>query len=425
MATRSVSAEADDPPLARNVLALTSGLLLWTAGHFGVLAVLPLFLHDQGHDAGSIGLTLGATGLAQLGVRPFAGWIVDAFGRRMPLVCSLILLSGAAALLLVPAGWAAPANRVLTGIAFSLGTTAFYALAIEVAPVGRRGEVQGYVALGLTLGIGIGPPIAVGLYRGLGPAGTLPSERLAILAIGAVLIALASAACFAATAGSVRPRGRAHPYALRANFRREGLMPAVLNFCAQVPNTGFSTFLPLWAIGRGVGNPGVLFVGSEVGAIGSRLLAGRLADRHGRRAVLAPAMVGVGAILMGMSAAVGLPAFFTLAVGYGALYGVAFVVLPGLAGEAAPPAGRGAALNTFGLGSDLAQLLGPWGLGFAAATWGLGGALVAAATVPLLGAAACLAYARRLPASSRASGSGPARGVAAGSPPRRRWPGMR
>jgi hypothetical protein len=145
---------------------------------------------------------------------------------------------------------------------------------------------------------------------------------LAILAIGAVLIALASAACFAATVGSVRPRGRAHPYALRANFRREGLMPAFLNFCAQVPNTGFSTFLPLWAIGRGVGNPGVLFVGSEVGAI-------------------------------------------------------------------ATPSGSG---------RTLAQLLGPWGLGFAAATWGLGGALVAAATVPLLGAATCLAYARGLPA---------------------------
>ena len=398
MATRAELAEADGPTaaLTRNVLALTSGLLLWTAGHFGVLAVLPLFLHDQGYDAGSIGLTLGATGVAQLCVRPFAGWVVDAFGRRGPLALSLVLLSGAAALLLAPAGWAVLANRVLTGAAFSLGTTAFYTMAIEVAPAGRRSEVQGYVALGLTLGIGIGPPVAVGLYRGLRPEGTLPPERLAAIAIGAVAIALVSGACFSATVSPFRPRGRAHPYALRANFRREGLMPAILNFCAQVPNTGFSAFLPLWAIGRGVGNPGILFVGSEVGAVGSRLLAGRLADRHGRRAVLAPAMIGVAAILMGMSAAVGLPAFFILAVGYGALYGVAFVVLPGLAGEAAPPAGRGAALNTFGLGSDLAQLLGPWGLGLAAATWGFGGAPVAAAVVPLLGAAAYLAHVRRL-----------------------------
>jgi len=30
-------------------------------------------------------------------------------------------------------------------------------------------------------------------------------------------------------------------------------------------------------------------------------------------------------------------------------------------------------LNTFGLGADAAQLLGPWGLGLAADTWGLGG----------------------------------------------------
>jgi len=81
--------------------------------------------------------------------------------------------------------------------------------------------------------------------------------------------------------------------------------------------------LPLWAIGRGVANPGILFVGSQIGAIASRLLAGRLADRYGRRTVLAPAMVGVAATLGGMSAAVGLPAFFILAVGYGALYGAA------------------------------------------------------------------------------------------------------
>ena len=399
MIDATAGGEAGRPPLSahlqRNILVLMGGLLLWTAGHFGVLAVLPLFLHDQGYDARSIGFTLGATGVAQLCVRPFAGWIVDAFGRRLPLVLALVLLSAAAALLLVPAGWVVVANRVLTGVAFSLGTTAFYTLVVEVAPAGRRSEVQGYVALGLTLGIGIGPPIAVGLYQSLLPEGSRPPERLAAIAIGAISVALLSGACFCATVSAFRPLGRAHPYSLRTNFRREGLMPAFLNFCAQVPYTGFSTFLPLWAIGRGVGNPGVLFVGSEVGAVASRLFAGRLADRYGRRAVLMPTMVGVAATLMGMSIAVGVPAFFVLAMGYGALYGVAFVVLPGLAGEAAPPAGRGAAINTFGLGSDVAQLLGPWGLGLAGGTWGLGGALVVAGAVALLGAAAYLARWRR------------------------------
>ena len=47
----------DDPSgaLVRNVAALTSGVLLWTTCHFGTLAALPLFLHDQGWDAGAIG----------------------------------------------------------------------------------------------------------------------------------------------------------------------------------------------------------------------------------------------------------------------------------------------------------------------------------------------------------------------------------
>jgi len=61
-------------------------------------------------------------------------------------------------------------------------------------------------------------------------------------------------------------------------------------------------------------------------------------------------------------------------------------------GEAAPDEGRGAALNTFGLGADAAQLLGPWGLGLTADTWGLGGAIAVAGVVSLLGAAA---YRRR------------------------------
>jgi MFS family permease len=395
------------PPLRRNVLALMSGLLLWTAGHFGVLAVLPLFLHDRGYDARGIGFMLGATGIAQLCVRPFGGWILDAFGRRVPLVLALVLLGGAAALLLAPTGWAVLANRVLTGVAFSIGTTAFYTLTVEAAPAGRGSEVQGYVALGITFGVGVGPPVLVGIYQGFLSEGALPSERLTAIAVVAVAVALLSGACFFATVSAFRPLGRAHPYSLRANFRREGLMPAFLNFCAQVPNTGFSAFLPLWAIGRGVGNPGILFLGSQVGAVASRLLAGRLADRYGQRIVLAPTMVGVAVALIGMSLAMGFPAFFILAIAYGTLFGVAFVVLPALVGEAAPPEGRGAAMNTFGLGADMAQLLGPWGLGLAAGAWGFGGALVAAGAVSLIGVATYLAHLHRAGPCARVSAADP------------------
>jgi MFS family permease len=384
--------------LLRTVAALFSGVLLWTMCHFGILAVLPLCLHDQGWDARAIGFALGASGVAQVSVRPFAGWLVDAFGRRLPLVLALLLLSVATLLLLVPGTWAVLANRALTGIAFSVGTTAFYTLTVEAAPAARRNEVQGYIALGMTIGIGFGPPIAVAAYHGLSPGHVAPPERLVALALATAAVALLSGACFLATVSAFRPLGRRHPYSLRTPFRREGVPAALLNFCIQVPYTGFAGFLPLWALGRGVTNPGLLFVSSQGGVVASRLFGGRLADRHGPRAILLPAMLGTGAALAAACLAAGLPAFLVLAAAYGLFYGVSVVVLLSLAAEAAPPEARSAVINTYGFGSDLAQLLGPWGLGIAAGLWGLPGALVVAGAVPLAGAAALLAM-RAAPAS--------------------------
>lgn len=385
-------AEARDPAviLARNVVALFSGVLLWTTCHFGVLAVLPLFLHDQGWDVRAIGFALGASGVAQVCVRPFAGWVADAFGRRVPLALALVLLSIATLLLLTPAGWAILANRVLTGVAFSIGTTAFYTLTVESAPAARRSEVQGYIALGMTLGIGLGPPIAIVVYHGLSREIAAPPDRLATLAVATAVVALVSGTCFLATVSAFRPLGRAHPFSLRTPFRRKGVLAAFLNFCIQVPYTGFSAFLPLWAIGRGVGNPGLLFVGSQLGSVASRLFGGRLADRRGHRAVLVPAMIGAATTLATTSVVAGLPSFLLLAAAYGMFYGVSVVVLLSVAAEVAPPEERSAVINTYGLGSDLAQLLGPWGLGLAAGMWGLRGALVVAGAVPLVGAAVFL-----------------------------------
>ena len=64
---------ADRLPRSANVLGLTSGLLLRTAGHFGVLAVLPLFLHAQGYDTGRIGTWGLGSALVAAGAVPVLG----------------------------------------------------------------------------------------------------------------------------------------------------------------------------------------------------------------------------------------------------------------------------------------------------------------------------------------------------------------
>ena len=92
MNDRAAGGDASRPPLLdpsgtliRNIVALFGGVLLWTMCHFGILAVLPLFLHEQGWDARAIGFALGASGVAQVCVRPFAGWLIVFLAiRRAP-----------------------------------------------------------------------------------------------------------------------------------------------------------------------------------------------------------------------------------------------------------------------------------------------------------------------------------------------------
>src|SRR5262245_48729719 len=131
-----------------------------------------------------------------------------------------------------------------------------------------------------------------------------------------------------------------------------------------------------------------------------------MADRYGRRSVLVPVLVGVAAMLAGMRCAAGLPLLFALAVGYGTVYGVALCLLPE-PGEAVPVSAQRAAITTMGSAPILRRLLGPWGLGLAAGTWGWGGALVAAGVVPLAGAVVYLAQA---PGNRPSSSSGAANG---------------
>jgi len=234
----------------------------------------------------------------------------------------------------------------------------------------------------------------VAVYHGLlGGSVDLPA-RLATLALGTAIVALFAGACFLATVSALRPLGRAHSF--RAPFHRNGIVPAFLNFCIQVPYTGFSGFLPLWASSRGVANAGLLFVSSQAGNVVSRLFGGRMADRHGPRRVLVPAMIGSAAALAATSMGAGLPGFLALAAAYGLCYGVAIVVALSVAAEAAPAEDRSAVINTYGFGSDLAQLLGPWGLGLVAGIWGLPAALVVAGAVPFVGAGGFLLI-RRTP----------------------------
>ena len=128
--------------------------------------LLPLYLHDTfGATKDVIGLVLSGYTIVALLTRPFSGYLVDSFPRRMVLLVSYtafaIFFAGylaASALLLFTI------VRTLHGAPFGALTVANSTVAIDVVPSSRRNEAIGYYGLSNNLAMAISPSFAIFLY---------------------------------------------------------------------------------------------------------------------------------------------------------------------------------------------------------------------------------------------------------------------
>lgn len=128
-----------------------------------IVPLLPLYLSETfGADKQVIGLCLAGYTVMALLSRPFSGYIVDSFPRRMVLiVCNFLffivfggyLLAGSLAMFTI--------FRTLHGAPFGSATVAASTVAIDVLPSERRAEGMGYYGLSNNLATVIGPAVAI------------------------------------------------------------------------------------------------------------------------------------------------------------------------------------------------------------------------------------------------------------------------
>jgi MFS family permease len=136
----------------------------------------------------------------------------------------------------------------------------------------------------------------------------------------------------------------------------------------------------------------------SVGELLVLLVAGRLADRYGRRAVIVPALVVSAAATAAMGGTTHSPiAFYALLVLIGGSIAGGATAAGGLLADSIPPGGSGAAVGLNQMAGDLGYLLSPAAVGALAEATSFATAYLVAA-VP---AVAVLAVALRLPARRR------------------------
>src|SRR5690606_35902475 len=99
--------------------------------------------------------------------RPFAGGLLDQYGRRPFLLTGLALFTVSMYLY----GWVGGVGtllivRLIHGVSWAFATTAAAAAITDILPPTRRGEGMGWYGLAMTLAMAVGPILGVWTLEG-------------------------------------------------------------------------------------------------------------------------------------------------------------------------------------------------------------------------------------------------------------------
>ncbi|MEX2275331.1 MAG: MFS transporter [Actinomycetota bacterium] len=341
-----------------------------------LLPTLPLYVRGPlGGGSVQVGIVVGAFAVTSLVLRPYAGRLGDAKGRRI-----LLLVGGALSALsglgYVVAGSVAGivAFRLLAGVAEACFFVGAAAAINDLAPDSRRGEAVSLFSLALYGALAVGPVI-----------GELVLDAISYHAVWFVSAAAGGVAMLLAIGvpetRTVAPADRTtsrlvHPAAVRPGLV---LIASIWGFA------GFSAFAALYARSLGLDGARLVFVEFAVIVLVIRSAGARLPDRLGfvRCAQLALGANAIGLLVMGAwQTPSGLFAGTAVfAVGQG----LAFPSLMSLAVGRAPASERGSVVGTFTAFFDLSYGVGAATLGGVAAAFGYGQTLVVGGVVAVLG----------------------------------------
>ncbi len=262
----------------RNLVGLLlSGLLFWSS----LSCLLPTFspyLKHIGAPDQQIGLVMGSFAIGLLLLRPTLGRMADRQGRW------IVLLIGVAVAAIAPLGYLLTQSlpllvliRSFHGLSVAAFTTAYSALAADLAPPKNRGELMGYLSLVNPIGMAIGPALGGFIVIFGYPQVFLLSASLGLAAVLCVL-----AIKVPSLRQSSSPTAVALPF-WRMLWQPRLRIPTCVMGIIGIAFGTLVTFLPLFVQDARLDfNPGLFYTAAALTSFSSRLLTGRASDRYGR-----------------------------------------------------------------------------------------------------------------------------------------------
>ena len=273
----------------KNLVLACIANFLYFGSFYVLLPVLPQYVASLGGTASQIGLVFGTFTLISVMTRPYFGKFIDVYGRKKFMVFGAGLFS----VLFVFYGQIHTILplcllRGMHGVAHGSYMAASFAYVADLAPADRRGQVMGIY--------GVSNVVAMALFPTLGSAVITNTQSFPILFILSTVLAAGAfvSVCFV---HDIAPKGNK---VLKSSIittisQRPVLIASLTLFSAATVYGAVVTFLPVYAPERGIANVGIFFSTYAIFTLISRLAAGRLSDRFGRRKIILPFLLIVAA----------------------------------------------------------------------------------------------------------------------------------
>jgi MFS family permease len=318
---------------------------------FALIPTLPIFLSRLGTGEAEIGVIVGVYGAASLVSRFLVGGALLRYSEKSILMIGALLFALTFfALILFRPFWPLIVVRVLQGISFATLDTAVLAFVISITSLQQRTRAIGYFMLA--------PPFA----QATAPAfGMLLLNRFGFVILFLTCAGLCLCTFFLSwklpkremASTPVRTVGHHNRF-----FDRRVMLPSIPSFLHGIVWGAVMAFLPLYAVEKGIANPGLYFSAVGLMLIIGRMFGGRILDSFSKEKVLFSCLFVLMVAMVVLSISTTLP----MLVAVGCIWGIGGAFFfPTAMSFVLERAGStdGTAVGTFRAVSDLGVAVGP------------------------------------------------------------------
>ena len=348
----------------RNFTLLTFSNFLMCCAYYSLISTLPVYISTVLKANHSIvGLVLASYAIAAILIRPFCGFGLDFFGRKIIFIASL-LIYGLIFNVYIVAGtvWFIMWVRFAHGLTWGLSTTSNSTVAGDIIPAEKRGEGFGYFGMMTTAGMALGPLIGSFILQHGG------YDIMFFAGFGISMVSMILAAMIR------YPEFHRHPH-MRFRWNRllesRALIPSLNLLITSLSYGGLLSFIALYGKEIGIHNPSGFFLIYAIGIIVSRFTAGKAVDRRGPRRII---IICLSLLIIGfplLAVVRNEYGFYVSAVILGFGNGVVWPTFQTMVNNIVAPNRRGAANSTAFMAMDLGMGLGMIIVGAISQTWSI------------------------------------------------------